>query len=95
MSVPFKGSPCCQIGKCSTHCCEQVPRVADHRFNLIDGDVDDVAVVKAVAQSVKFIKPAPAGVTPFDGVCEALECQGSMTVGAGQPVASRFERYAG
>lgn len=68
--------------------------VCDRGFDLILGNVDDVAVVEAIAESVDVIQPTPAIAFPFDGVSETLKHKGTVAVGSREAVARGLEGYA-
>jgi hypothetical protein len=69
--------------------------IRDGCFDLIFGNVNDVAVIEAIAESVDVIQPSPAIAFPFDGVSETLKHQRTVAVGSSKTIARGLEGYAG
>jgi hypothetical protein len=55
------------------HIVQQGLCIRDGCFDLIFGNINDVAVIEAIAESVDVIQPTPAIAFPFDGVSETLK----------------------
>ena len=71
---------------------EQRLRVSDRGLDLPFGNVNDIAIVEAVAQSVNIIKTSPSFVFPFDRVRKALEYHGAVSIRSRKPISRPLER---
>lgn len=80
-SLPF------DLGKRADDVVEQCLRIRGSGFDLVFGDVDDVAVVEAVAESVDVVQPAPSVAVPLERVGEALKYDGAVTFGTCESIA--------
>jgi hypothetical protein len=81
-----------RLRKRTNNICEQRLRVGDRGLNLLLGNVNDIAIVEAVAQPVDIIETAPSVVFPFDRVRKALEYHGSVSIGSRKPISRSLER---
>lgn len=64
-------------------------------FDMLLGDVNDIAVVEAVAESVNIVKAAPSAIFPLDCVSKTLEHHRSVSFRACKPVPRCFKGNSG
>ena len=69
-------------------------RVGDGCFNLALRDIDDVTVIKAIAEPVNVIQSTPLLCRPIERMGQALKHCGPMTLRASETVAGGFEGNA-